>query len=55
MVLPLLLIACSCALYANNTRAQGILDKSVTLSVENMAIRKVITRVQQQTGVKFHL
>ena len=53
IALPLLLIACSCTLYANNTRAQDILDKSVTLSVENMDIRNVILRVQQQTGVKF--
>ena len=52
-VLQLLLIAGSGALYASGTWAQGILDKSVTLSVENMEIRKVISRVQEQTGVKF--
>ena len=43
----------ACSLYAKNTHAQGILDKTVTLSVDNLAIRRVITKVEKQTGVNF--
>ena len=51
--ITVLLIACSSALYAHNGWVQGILDKPVTLSAENLEIRKVVSGVQQQTGVKF--
>jgi TonB-dependent starch-binding outer membrane protein SusC len=43
----------SCSLFANTTEGQAILDKQVTISVENMEIGKLISKVQQQTGVQF--
>ncbi len=41
------------SLYAKKSSGQEILDKKVSLSVENMEIKKVISKVQNQTGVKF--
>ena len=41
------------SLYANDTSGQGILDKKISMSAENMQIRKVISKLQDQTGVKF--
>ncbi len=41
------------SVFANSLAAQGILDKSVSLSVENVTLQKVISHVQKQTGVKF--
>lgn len=43
----------SSSVFANSLAAQEILDKSVSLSFENVTLQKVITHVQQQTGVKF--
>ncbi|HEX6431759.1 MAG TPA: carboxypeptidase-like regulatory domain-containing protein, partial [Niastella sp.] len=43
----------SCSLFANTTTAQAILDKPVTITVENMEIGKVIGKLQKQTGVQF--
>lgn len=43
----------SCSLFANTTAGQAILDKQVTISVENMEIGKLISKVQKQTGVQF--
>lgn len=41
------------SVYANKAEAQELLNKHITLSVENKQIIKVITAVQKQTGVKF--
>jgi TonB-linked SusC/RagA family outer membrane protein len=43
----------TCSLYANKLPAQGILDKPVTISVKNLELRKVISLVEKQTGIKF--
>jgi len=43
----------TCSLYAKETSAQKILDKRISLSVENMQVKKVISTVQNLTGVKF--
>jgi iron complex outermembrane receptor protein len=53
-LLPVLIIATfTGSLLANKTSAQGVLDKRVTLSVDNLEIRKVIGKLQKQTGVQF--
>src|SRR5664279_6640120 len=41
------------SLYANKTSGQEILDKKISLSVENMELSKVFSKVQDITGVKF--
>jgi TonB-linked SusC/RagA family outer membrane protein len=41
------------SLYANRSEGQTILDKPVTISVENLAIHKVISKIEKQTGVEF--
>lgn len=41
------------SLYAKEATGQSILDKSFTISVENMQLRKVISSIQKQTKVKF--
>ncbi len=41
------------SLYAKETSAQEILDKKISMSVENMQLRKIISKLQTQTGVKF--
>jgi TonB-linked SusC/RagA family outer membrane protein len=41
------------SLYARETSAQSILDKSFSISVENMQLKKVISSIQRQTKVKF--
>ncbi len=41
------------SLYANETSGQGILDKKVSISAENLTLSKVLLKVQKQTGVKF--
>ncbi len=41
------------SLHAKETAGQGILDKKISMSAENMQIRKVISNLQNQTGVKF--
>jgi TonB-linked SusC/RagA family outer membrane protein len=41
------------SLYAKEATSQSILDKSFTISVENVQLKKVITSIQRQTKVKF--
>jgi TonB-linked SusC/RagA family outer membrane protein len=41
------------SLYAKEANGQSILDKSFTISVENMQLKKVISSIQKQTKVKF--
>ncbi len=41
------------SLYAKETSGQEILDKKISMSVENMQLRKIISKLQNQTGVKF--
>jgi TonB-linked SusC/RagA family outer membrane protein len=48
-----LTIAFTCTLYARELHAQEILNKQVSVSVEKIELSKVITKVQNQTGVKF--
>ncbi|HSC37454.1 MAG TPA: SusC/RagA family TonB-linked outer membrane protein, partial [Chitinophagaceae bacterium] len=43
----------TCSLYANESRGQSVLDKTVTISADNLEMRKVILKIQKQTGVKF--
>ncbi|MEP6747890.1 MAG: TonB-dependent receptor [Bacteroidota bacterium] len=45
--------ALSSSLYAGTLSAQELLDKPVTISVDNLAIRKVIGKLQKQTGIEF--
>lgn len=52
--LPIILTAiCSFSLYAKEVNAQSILEKTVTVSVSNKEIKKVLTSITEQTGVKF--
>lgn len=41
------------SLYAKEADSQSVLDKSFTISVENMQLKKVISAIQKQTKVKF--
>jgi len=41
------------SLYAKEADSQSILDKSFTISVENVQLKKVISAIQKQTKVKF--
>jgi len=41
------------SLYAHNSSAQEILDRSVSITASNIEIAKVISKVQKQSGVKF--
>ena len=41
------------SLYAGDAKSQDILDRRVSLSVQNEALQKVITVIQKQAGVKF--
>src|SRR5450432_4692536 len=43
----------TCSLYATKTSGQEILDKKISISVENLEISKILSKVQKQTGVKF--
>lgn len=43
----------TCTLMANTTSGQSILDKPVTITVENQEISKVIAIMQKQTGIRF--
>lgn len=43
----------TCSLFAKRAGGQTILDKLVTISVENLSINKVLSKVQKQTGVEF--
>ena len=43
----------TCSVFAENVVAQGILDKPVSLSLENVSLQKAISQIQRQTGVKF--
>lgn len=45
--------ALSSSLYADKLSAQELLDKPVTISADNLAIRKVISKIQKQTGIEF--
>src|SRR5690348_13831248 len=40
-------------LHAKEANSQSILDKSFTISVENVQLKKVISSIQKQTKVKF--
>lgn len=40
-------------LYAKDAHTQSILDKSFTITVENVQLKKVISSIQRQTKVKF--
>ena len=48
-----LAVTFSCSLLANTTTAQDILEKPVTVSVENIEIGKLIGKLQKITGVQF--
>jgi TonB-linked SusC/RagA family outer membrane protein len=50
--LTLTFILCG-SLYATDAKGQEILDKKVTIFADNMEVRKVLSKVQKQTGVKF--
>lgn len=39
--------------YANTTKAQTILDKEVTVKIENVSLKEAIQNIQGQTQVKF--
>ncbi len=41
------------SLYAKETSGQEILDKKISMSAKNMQLRKIISKLQDQTGVKF--
>ncbi|MEO8764259.1 MAG: TonB-dependent receptor [Ginsengibacter sp.] len=41
------------SLYANKTSGQEILDKKITISVQDLELSKVISKVQNLTGVNF--
>ncbi|MBA4166885.1 MAG: TonB-dependent receptor [Chitinophagaceae bacterium] len=43
----------ACSLYANESDGQNILDKPVTIFGRNIAIDKVIAKMENQTGVEF--
>ncbi len=43
----------TCSVYANKTIAQDILNKQVTISVENTELRKLFSLIQRQTDAKF--
>jgi hypothetical protein len=46
----MLTITCSNTVQAN---AQNILDKKITLSMEQVEVKKVLREIQRQTGVSF--
>jgi TonB-dependent starch-binding outer membrane protein SusC len=39
--------------YAHTTKAQAILDKEVTVKIENVSLKEAIQNIQEQTKVKF--
>jgi len=49
----LLLISCVISVYAKNLKAQEILEKKITVNVQNQELRKVIVMIEKQTNVKF--
>ncbi|CAL1519741.1 TonB-dependent receptor [Chitinophaga sp. MM2321] len=53
-IVPLILILlCTVTLSAKDSKAQEILDRQLSLSVNNRTLVKVIANIQAQTGVKF--
>lgn len=54
LCLPLTLIICfALSVYANNGMGQSILDKQVTISMQNTEMVKVLGKIHRQSGVKF--
>lgn len=43
----------ACSIYANPTLAQEALDKPITITVKEMPLVKVLSRIQKQIGAKF--
>ncbi|WP_158538491.1 SusC/RagA family TonB-linked outer membrane protein [Chitinophaga skermanii] len=41
------------SLYANKAHSQSVLDKSISISADRMEVRKVLSQLREQTGVKF--
>ncbi|MEP6950028.1 MAG: TonB-dependent receptor [Ginsengibacter sp.] len=48
-----LVLIFTCSLYANKTSGQEILDRKISLSVQNLELDKVLLKVQNLTDVKF--
>lgn len=48
-----LAIVFTCSVYANELNAQVILNKPISISVQQTELKKVIAVLQEQTGIKF--
>ncbi|WP_229311210.1 SusC/RagA family TonB-linked outer membrane protein [Larkinella soli] len=50
----ILLITLCCGIaYAHDARGQEVLNKTITLSLESVEVRNVLSRIEKQIGVKF--
>ena len=50
----LLSIVCSSVLFANNVEAQSVLEKSITLKINNVELYKVFQLIEKQTNARFN-
>ncbi len=48
-----LAVVFTCSVYAHKAIGQTVINQAVTISAENIKIRKLIASIQQQTGVRF--
>ncbi len=48
-----LAVVFTCSVYAHKAVGQAVVNQAVTISAENIKIRKLISSIQQQTGVRF--
>src|SRR5688500_12005204 len=53
-ITPFLIVLMSSSLaFSNSTTAQGILDKEVTLRIENIQLKSALNRIEKSVGTKF--
>lgn len=50
----LISIVCSSVLFANNVEAQSVLEKPITLKINNVELYKVFKLIEKQTDVRFN-
>ena len=50
----LISIVCSSVLFANNVEAQSVLEKSITLKINNVELYKVFQLIEKQTNARFN-
>src|SRR5688572_23990207 len=46
-------LLCSLLVFSNSSKAQGVLDKEITISIERIQLKHALNKLEKLTGTKF--